>query len=155
MYNSIFQYNNLDNNKVTRTELLELVELAKNENQTFIVQKISDLLRENPDDKCFKITLQNKIPIYEIEHGEIVNEELNAPKKRFESQAKQNCRRLVRPEGVKVNGQLKKGYKYLKGGKIVKIAKEKKAVTKVKTPKVTTKKRLKKPLKLKQNLKKR
>jgi len=69
MYNSIFQYNNLDQSKVTRTELLELIELAKNENQTFIVQKISRLLNGNPDDKCFKITLKSKIPTYQIEDG--------------------------------------------------------------------------------------
>jgi len=46
-------------------------------------------------------------------------------KKNFESKAKQNCRRLVRPEGVKVNGQLKKGYKYIKGGKVVKATTKK------------------------------
>jgi len=43
----------------------------------------------------------------------------------FASKAKQNCHRLVRQEGVKVNGQLKKGYKYLKGGKVVKVATKK------------------------------
>jgi len=42
------------------------------------------------------------------------------------AKAKQNCRRLVRQEGVKINGQLKKGYKYLKGGKVVKVVAEKK-----------------------------
>jgi len=42
------------------------------------------------------------------------------------AKAKQNCRRLVRQEGVKVNGQLKKGYKYLKGGKVVKATTKKK-----------------------------
>jgi len=47
-------------------------------------------------------------------------------KKSFTSKAKQNCRRLVRQEGVKVNGQLKKGYKYLKGGKVVKATTKKK-----------------------------
>jgi len=69
MYNSIFQYNDLDQSKVTRSELLELIELAKSENQTFIVQKISDLLNQNPDDKCFRITLKSKIPTFEIEDG--------------------------------------------------------------------------------------
>jgi|GEM_PF-1275342 len=69
MYNSIFQYNDLDKSKVYRSELLELIELAKSENQTFIVQKISDLLNQNPDDKCFRITLKSKIPTFEIEDG--------------------------------------------------------------------------------------
>jgi len=43
----------------------------------------------------------------------------------FGAKAKQNCRRLVRQEGIKVNGQLKKEYKYLKGGKVVKVATKK------------------------------
>jgi len=69
MYNAIFQYNDLDQRKVTRSQLLELVKLAQEEKQNFIVQKISALLQENPDDKCFRITLKNKIPTYQIQDG--------------------------------------------------------------------------------------
>jgi len=60
-----------------------------------------------------------------------MNKSKTKVKKSFTSKAKQNCRRLVRPEGVKVNGQLKKGYKYLKGGKVVKVV-AKKTTTKKK-----------------------
>jgi len=42
------------------------------------------------------------------------------------SKLKRSCRAISRPEGLKVNGTLKKGYKYVKGGKIVKAITAKK-----------------------------
>ena len=36
---------------------------------------------------------------------------------------KKLCRSVIRQEGVKVNGRLKKGYRFVKGGKVVRVAK--------------------------------
>ena len=46
---------------------------------------------------------------------------------------KKVCAHVVKAEGLKVDGTLKKGHKYIKGGKIVKVAK--KPVEKKKTAK--------------------
>jgi hypothetical protein len=40
------------------------------------------------------------------------------------------CARVVKATGLKVDGTLKKGYKYIKGGKIVKVIEKKKPVKK-------------------------
>jgi len=48
---------------------------------------------------------------------------LKAPAKR--QSAKSLCRKVVRVEGLKINGQLKKGYKY-QNGKVVKATSTKK-----------------------------
>lgn len=48
--------------------------------------------------------------------------------------AKKLCSKVIKREGVKADGTLKKGYKYLKGGRVVKA----KAVT---TKKKTVKKK--------------
>lgn len=40
--------------------------------------------------------------------------------KKKKASVKKACRSLIRQEGVKQNGQLKKGYKYKKGGGVVK-----------------------------------
>lgn len=40
------------------------------------------------------------------------------------------CTRVVKATGLKVDGTLKKGYKYIKGGKVVKVAQPKKPVKK-------------------------
>lgn len=37
---------------------------------------------------------------------------------------KRLCRSVIKQEGVKVNGKLKKGYRFVKGGKAVKAAKK-------------------------------
>lgn len=34
------------------------------------------------------------------------------------------CRSIIKQEGVKVNGRLKKGYRFIKGGKVVKSSKK-------------------------------
>jgi hypothetical protein len=52
---------------------------------------------------------------------------LKAPAKR--TTAKTMCRKVIKVEGLKVNGQLKKGYKY-KGGKVVKVVAPKNKVVK-------------------------
>lgn len=39
--------------------------------------------------------------------------------------AKKMCRKVIKVEGVKSDGTLKKGYKYLKGGRVVKAAPKK------------------------------
>lgn len=49
------------------------------------------------------------------------------------------CRALIRQEGVKLDGTLKKGYKYQKGGKVVKAKAKPKAPAKKK--KTTSKKK--------------
>lgn len=49
------------------------------------------------------------------------------------AKVKTACRKLVRPTGVKTDGTLKKGYKYKKGGGVVKA----KAATKPKAKKRT------------------
>ena len=36
---------------------------------------------------------------------------------------KKLCRSVIRQEGVKVNGKLKKGFRFAKGGKVVKAKK--------------------------------
>lgn len=53
------------------------------------------------------------------------------------AKVKAACRKIVRPEGVKLNGTLKKGYKYKKGGGVVKA----KAANPSKPKKRTTAKR--------------
>lgn len=45
---------------------------------------------------------------------------LNAPARRKKPSVKKACRTLVPREGVKADGTLKKGYKYAKGGRVVK-----------------------------------
>lgn len=45
-----------------------------------------------------------------------------APKRRKKAASK--TRSKARPEGVKADGTLKKGYKYLKGGRVVKVKKK-------------------------------
>lgn len=40
--------------------------------------------------------------------------------KKKKASVKKACRTLIKQEGVKANGQLKKGYKYKKGGSVVK-----------------------------------
>lgn len=47
------------------------------------------------------------------------------PRKKKAS-VKKACRTLIKQEGVKANGQLKKGYKYAKGGRVVKAKAAKK-----------------------------
>lgn len=37
--------------------------------------------------------------------------------------AKKLCRSVIRQEGVKVNGKLKKGYRFEKGGRVIKTSK--------------------------------
>jgi len=54
MYNSIFQYNDLDQNKVTHArKFWSLSNLQKMKTKHIIVHKISDLLNENPDNIMF------------------------------------------------------------------------------------------------------
>ena len=43
---------------------------------------------------------------------------------------KKVCARVVKAIGLKVDGTLKKGYKYIKGGKVVKVVPKKKPVKK-------------------------
>ena len=43
---------------------------------------------------------------------------------------KKVCARVVKATGLKVDGTLKKGYKYIKGGKVVKVIPKKKPVKK-------------------------
>lgn len=43
-----------------------------------------------------------------------------AAKKKTPTTAKKLCSKVIKREGVKSNGQLKKGYKYAKGGRVVK-----------------------------------
>jgi hypothetical protein len=69
------------------------------------------------------------------------------------------CSRVLKSTGLKTDGTLKKGFKYLKGGKIVKIVTKptvKKKVTKKKPVKKTTKKKVvkKKATKKKKTVKK-
>jgi hypothetical protein len=42
------------------------------------------------------------------------------PVKKKSVTAKKLCSKVIRKEGVKVDGTLKKGFKYLKGGRVVK-----------------------------------
>ena len=42
------------------------------------------------------------------------------PAKSKKASVKKACRTLIKQEGVKADGTLKKGYKYVKGGKVVK-----------------------------------
>lgn len=37
---------------------------------------------------------------------------------------KKLCRSIIKQEGIKVNGKLKKGYRFAKGGKVVKASKK-------------------------------
>jgi len=41
-------------------------------------------------------------------------------KKTTGSGVKKACRKMIKQEGVKANGTLKKGYKFVKGGRVVK-----------------------------------
>ncbi|RDI07033.1 hypothetical protein [Flavobacterium sp. AG291] len=42
-------------------------------------------------------------------------------KRKTATTAKKLCSKVIKREGVKSNGQLKKGYKYAKGGRVVKV----------------------------------
>jgi hypothetical protein len=57
---------------------------------------------------------------------------------------KKVCARVVKATGLKVDGTLKKGYKYIKGGKIVKVIEKKKPVKKRAVKKVVKAKPVKK-----------
>lgn len=47
-------------------------------------------------------------------------------KRKTATTAKKLCSKVIKREGVKSNGQLKKGYKYVAGGKVVKAKPAKK-----------------------------
>lgn len=73
----------------------------------------------------------------------IKKHKLNAPAKR--TTAKKMCSKIIKRDGVKADGTLKKGFKYAKGGRVVKVA-PKKPVAKKKVgakKKVAAKKGLK------------
>ncbi|KUJ61843.1 hypothetical protein AR687_11550 [Flavobacteriaceae bacterium CRH] len=57
---------------------------------------------------------------------------------------KKVCARVVKATGLKVDGTLKKGYKYIKGGKVVKVVPKKKPVKKRVVKKVIKKKPVRK-----------
>ena len=73
---------------------------------------------------------------------------LKAPAKRKTITAKKLCSKVIQREGLKLDGTLKKGYKYTPGGKVVKVVAKKKVATKKKVvaKKTATKKPARKKL---------
>jgi hypothetical protein len=66
---------------------------------------------------------------------------LNAPAKRKTITAKKLCSKVIRREGLKIDGTLKKGYHYTPGGKVVKAAPKKKVAAKKPTVKAPARKK--------------
>jgi hypothetical protein len=64
-----------------------------------------------------------------------INKSIMATKKPTVRGLKKVCSHVVKATGLKVDGTLKKGYKYATGGKIVKVAPAKKPVAKKKVVK--------------------
>src|SRR5690554_771344 len=56
--NATHRFNGLNGNTVTRTELQEIVDLAKIEEQKFVIKRLENLLQNNPDESRFKIKLK-------------------------------------------------------------------------------------------------
>lgn len=54
---------------------------------------------------------------------------LSAPAKKRTITAKKLCSKVIRREGLKLDGTLKKGYKYSPGGRVVKVVAKKKVAT--------------------------
>ena len=110
----IEKYNNLDDKTVTRKELtdyyLSLFDyLPESEIITIIRSKIDKLLDSDTTSKSFKITISEK-------YNKETAKGLNAPRHKGNAKtALTEC------------GRLKKGYKYVKGGKIVKLPRNKKS----------------------------
>ena len=70
--NAIERFNGLNGNVVSRAEISEIIDLAKSENQTDIIFRLSSLLTENPEIKKFEIE--------GIEEYESTHNGLNAPR---------------------------------------------------------------------------
>jgi uncharacterized protein YydD (DUF2326 family) len=71
--------------------------------------------------------LQNKLEMDDLNSKNMRSKGLKKPSVRG---LKTVCTRVVKATGLKVDGTLKKGYKYIKGGKVVKVAQPKKPVKK-------------------------
>ncbi|MDL2143580.1 hypothetical protein QQY79_13700 [Flavobacterium tructae] len=67
-----------------------------------------------------------------------------AVKKKTVKGLKKVCSGVLKATGLKTDGTLKKGFKYIKGGKIVKMAAKKPIVKKKTAPKKKTKRTVKK-----------
>ena len=69
---------------------------------------------------------------------------LGAPAKKRTITAKKLCSKVIRREGLKIDGTLKKGYRYSPGGRVVKVVAKKKVATKKKVvaKKATAKKKV-------------
>ncbi|OXG00022.1 hypothetical protein BC749_108145 [Flavobacterium araucananum] len=67
-----------------------------------------------------------------------------AVKKKTVKGLKKVCSGVLKATGLKTDGTLKKGFKYIKGGKIVKTAAKKPIVKKKVAPKKTAKRTVKK-----------
>lgn len=140
------KFQQLDGKEVRRKYLEQLIEEAKQENNTEVIYRLSKILLDNPDYRTFTIEVKSYPTA------------LNAPRhKGLYREALTSCGRLrkgwrfikgsvvkARPqvpkpnrkglygakpkEGLTPTGRLKKGYKYTAGGNIVKVTSKKKAV---------------------------
>jgi antirestriction protein ArdC/tRNA A37 threonylcarbamoyladenosine biosynthesis protein TsaE len=148
------KFQQLDGKEVSRKYLQQLIEEAKQENNTEVVYRLSKILLDNPKYKTFTIQVKS------------YPTSLNAPRhKGAYKEALTSCGRLrkgwrfikgsvvkARPqvpkpnrkglagtkqkEGLTSKGRLKKGYKYKAGGNIVKVTSKKKSgvISASKTP---------------------
>ncbi len=123
----IEKYYSLNGKTITRSELskfhIELFDTLPEENKQLIEiwHKIGDVLYKYPNATEFKITIKNPIKI----------ETLNAPRHSG-----------IGKEALTECGRLKKGYRYVKGGKIEKKTPTKKKSNVKKSTKKTTKKKV-------------
>ncbi len=102
---SIDRFNNLHGKKVSRADLIELMSLADNEGEPIVASRIQNLLNKYPDLKRFNISL---------------NEKKRIKKKSSIKKMAAPRHQGVAKEALTECGRLRKGYRYIKGGKIVK-----------------------------------
>lgn len=132
------KFNSFNEKEVSRKEILDLINEAKEENNTEIVYRLSKILLDNPKVDVFEVSLktyksQLNAPSHSGKYKEALTDSGRLKKgwkfqngrvfKVIESKKRLSSRKIS--EGLKVNGRLKKGYKYEKG-KVIKVVSKKK-----------------------------
>src|SRR5690606_4248566 len=58
--NAVERFNGLNGNVISRNEISEIIELAKRQEQSYVVNKLSSVLEKNPSVKKFDIELKSE-----------------------------------------------------------------------------------------------
>lgn len=124
MKNSVEIFNALNGKKISRSTLSELSTQAFNEQQFEVSRRLNKLLEKHPNAKSFELEIDTPAKFDDTAHGG----KLAAPRHKG-----------IGKEALTECGRLKPGYKFDKGGKIVKIEKKKKFKDQKKTRKTTNK----------------